>query len=328
MLLKPLCMQMLRRHVKPWTARQRSVLATCIRRSLPSEYPFLFLVSYSDDRRRRIRALRLAAAIHLLQTSTFVVDDVLDGGERRYSLPSVQSRFGVPTAVASGLVLHSVALTSFYEVAREMRLRDTGDAVGALLRIIEGVYRGQWLDVQPVRAKDASLIRYKLIIDHTTSNFLGGVARCGAVLGQRAKTEVAALESFGRLYGRALQVVDDIADIRDQPSDTGKDFATDLRRKRLRLPTLLALRDGPPNCRRAIRNYLADGRAAPDKFVALVGKIRSSGAIETSNQIALRMLRDALKAISNIRDPRTQRELEFMVGSLGIDGGVLDGLGG
>jgi len=209
-----------------------------------------------------------------------------------------------------------------------MRLADTDDALGALLRVIEGVYRGQWFDVQPARAKDASLFHYKLIIDHTTSDFLGGVARCGAVLGQRSEPEVAALELFGRLYGRALQVVDDIADIRDQPSDSGKDFATDLRRKRLRLPTLLALRDGPPTCRRALRNYLENGRATPERIVTLVGKIRSSGAIARSNQIALRMLRDALKAISDVHNRRIQRELEFMVGALPTDGGLLDDFGG
>jgi geranylgeranyl pyrophosphate synthase len=324
-LLMPLCTQMLRRHVGPWTIRQRSVLASCLRESLPSDYAFLFLISYSDDLRRRARALRLVAAIHLLQTSTLIVDDVLDGAKRRFHLPSVQSRFGVPTAVASGFILHSIALTSLYEIAKGMRLSETDDALGSLLRTIEGVYKGQWFDVQPDRARDASLFHYKLIIDHTTSDFLGGLARCGAVLGNRSRREVATLEKFGRLYGRALQVMDDIADVRDQPSDTGKDFATDLRRKRLRLPTLLALRDGPPSCRRALRNYLAHGEAASKTISALVGEIRSSGAIARSNQIALHALREALNAISDIRSTRIQRELEFMVGSLAADGGLLDG---
>jgi heptaprenyl diphosphate synthase len=205
-----------------------------------------------------------------------------------------------------------------------MRLAETDDALRALLRTIEGVYQGQWFDVQPDRARDASLFHYRLIIDHTTSDFFGGLARCGAVLGQRSAREVAALELFGRLYGRTLQVVDDIADVRDQPSDTGKDFATDLRRKRLRLPTLLALRDGPPTCRRALRNYLAHGEAAPQRIEALVDEIKSSGAIARSNQIALRTLREAMNAISDIRRTRTKRELEFMVGALAIDGGLLD----
>src|ERR1043165_4041823 len=49
----------------------------------PTEYPFLFRYSYAEGEQDGQKITALAAAVHLLQTSTFVIDDIFDSSEAR-----------------------------------------------------------------------------------------------------------------------------------------------------------------------------------------------------------------------------------------------------
>ena len=51
-----------------------------VRRHTPSDYPFLFRYAASRTEEDGATVKNLAAAVHLLQSSTIITDDILDAG--------------------------------------------------------------------------------------------------------------------------------------------------------------------------------------------------------------------------------------------------------
>src|SRR5437867_3047483 len=68
--------QIVHKAITPRDAYLRSLVDLALSNQTPTEYPFVFMYSYSGDQDKYATVEKLAAAVHLLQTSTFVIDDV------------------------------------------------------------------------------------------------------------------------------------------------------------------------------------------------------------------------------------------------------------
>lgn len=275
-----------------------------LRDQTATEYPYIFRNSFLGREPPSDVMDALAAAIHLLQTSTFVIDDVFDNSDERNGNPTVRAYAGADVAIVVGQILQAIAFSALAGTA-QARFPARSSAITALSDAVTLVYRGQYRDLRYSADLRTSRSAYYRTIDLTTASLFAGVARCGALFAGRSSREIAALTSFGHAYGMALQVTDDILDVTDEA--TGKTFGMDLRCRRMRLPFIIAIEKATPRDRATLRSFVAGAGHDVRKIRSIAGIIHRSGAISDALLIAQRYearCRASLTALS----PSPQRD--------------------
>ena len=100
------------------------------------------------------------------------------------------------------------------------------------------------------------------------------------------------------------------------PDRTGKEFAVDLKGRKMRLPVLLALRMAAPSARRRIRGFLVGRSSPPPLLKEVVHDIRDSGALEECTAIARSHIARAKRSLASAADGVCRGALTWLAGSL------------
>ncbi|MBZ9593816.1 polyprenyl synthetase family protein [Streptomyces erythrochromogenes] len=205
-----------------------------------------------DDGATAVAALRLGAALELLQTCALVHDDVMDGSTLRRGRPALHAdvrdrygssasparaaRFGEAAAILAGDLALAWADDVVAETALDPR---TATAVRRLWSDMRTeMVAGQFLDLRGqltgTRSRPEALRAARL------KSALYSVERplaLGAVVAGADDRTIRALCSTGRCVGLAFQLRDDLDDVFGDPRRTGKSCGGDIREGK---PTYLA----------------------------------------------------------------------------------------
>jgi geranylgeranyl pyrophosphate synthase len=307
--------QLLRREFHRQDPAIAGIMRFILRKQIASEYPFVFTYSFCRRDSDGARVRRLAAAVHLLQSSGFVTDDIFDDSATRYGQAAVHVRYGVSNAVIAAVLMQSVAGKVVFEELERGRFRNQMQVADIFNQITLDLYRGQFLDVH--NSGDLKLPRreYDRTIALGVGNYFANVAKCGALLAGKGRLEVARLERYGYHYGMALFITDDIVDF--QPSsETGKDFAADLRNRRMRLPVILALRLASARDAAFLRGLYRKTRPEARAVRRAAGILRRSGALEACKHEAERHISRALEALRGLRRTTPVARLRWLAETL------------
>jgi geranylgeranyl pyrophosphate synthase len=276
----------------------------------PSEYPFIFRLAYELNGRRFRPVLRIAAAIHLLQRSTFLFDDILDMSGKRADVRTTCAEFGINNAIIVGQVLQSIAVSEIASESARWRLPNRMLCLGLLMLAMAEVYKGQYLDVRHSGQPSVTPREYYQTIFLTTGQLLGRVALAGALLSNLSSSEQRSLYTYGKSYGMALQVCDDIIDVTFGSKDTGKDFGADIRMRRMRLPLIFALRMATTGQKLAFERYLTRS-SVPDRHEVrrIARAIINCGATERCREVMRGFVNEALESLRCLRESESRRYL-------------------
>ncbi len=150
------------------------------------------------------------------------------------------------------------------------------------------VYAGQYLDDRYSGVLVPTVQQYLQMIELTTGAFIGTVAAAGGALGSCSAKQQEALYQFGRHYGLALQMYDDVSDLTDPRTETGKPLGGDIRAGRWRLPALLAARRSPLVRRALTRAFqrVATKKMPRATLVRCINLIRRADGIEDARRMA------------------------------------------
>jgi len=286
-----------------------------LRHHTPSGYPFVLKYAFCRRERDGARILNIAAAVHLLQQSSFLTDDIFDRGELRYGILPVYLQYDVNRAIIAAELLQGIALRCVGEELARGGLRN-GAAVFQLLNqiLVEG-YAGQYLDLFHSARPSVTVREYYRMIALGAGRAFQNVARCGALLAGKPEREVRSLGRFGYGYGMALFIIDDIVDLLPA-ARTGKTFAGDLKGRRMHLPLLLALRLGNRTQKQMLHRFLAKSAARRPRVEQVVAVIHETGALEASQRIARRYLHEALRSLKKLPQGVTADRLRWLAGRL------------
>jgi heptaprenyl diphosphate synthase len=160
-------------------------------------------------------------------------DDVIDEAGTRHGVDSVNARWGNLRAILSGDFL----LARASELAAAL-----GTDIAALLaatigRLCEGELRELQVAYQVERTDDD----YLAAVEGKTAALYATSCRIGGMISGLPADQVEALGSFGRHYGLAFQVVDDILDVVARGDDLGKPAGHDIAEGIYTQPVLRAL---------------------------------------------------------------------------------------
>jgi len=184
------------------------------------------------------RHRRLAEITEMIHTASLVHDDVVDESEMRRGVPTVHSRFGNGVAVLAGDFLF--AQSSWY-----LANLDNLEVVKLLSEVIKDFAEGEIQ--QGLNRFDTSLSidAYLEKSYYKTASLIANSAKAAGLLSGTPTSVAENLYHYGRHFGLAFQIVDDILDFTGSLEALGKPAGSDLKSGNLTAPVLYALEEKP-----------------------------------------------------------------------------------
>ena len=233
------------------------------------------------------RALAAAVAVELVQIGSLVHDDIFDNAETRRGTPTINALEGQNQALLAGTYL--MARAGAEAAAAGQRIAsDVADTVARLCI-------GQTTETQHLFDFGQEIGRYLFPIEAKTAALFACSCRVGALCASLPDQHVRRFGEFGRAFGMAFQLIDDVLDLIGDPERLGKPVGADLRSGVLTMPALLALADSTGGDLRALllRRQSADLAQASRMIL-------NSGRVEEVIEIARRYAAESAHAITEI----------------------------
>ncbi|MGH9149762.1 MAG: polyprenyl synthetase family protein, partial [Acidimicrobiales bacterium] len=262
-----------------------------IRRSTAAADPFLTQVAghLVDAGGKRLRpALTITAAlaggatvtdevvmggvsVELVHLGSLYHDDVMDEADVRRNVESVNRRWGNLVAILAGDFL----LARASEIAASLG----NEVAGLLANTIGRLCEGQVGELQTAFDVGRSETAYLASIEGKTASLMASACRIGGIVAGLPRTWTDALTSFGRAFGMAFQIRDDVLDVVGTEEGLGKPAGQDLVEGTYTLPVIRAL--ARPAVEAELAPLLGRPLGAPerDKARAIV---RDSGGVESA----------------------------------------------
>lgn len=178
----------------------------------------------------------VAAGIELMHLGTLHHDDIVDESPTRRGHPTVAAQWGNRAALFAGTFLLSRG-TELIAMAGDAAARAAAACAAEL-------WRGQTRELVSVFRVDRTQQEYLNVIGRKTGALFGLAGRVGALAGCAPAEAAEAHERFGRTWGTAFQLADDLADFTSTPLRLGKPVSADVRAGIYTLPVILALASG------------------------------------------------------------------------------------
>ncbi|WP_406237297.1 polyprenyl synthetase family protein [Nocardia sp. NBC_01009] len=257
--------------------------------------PTLTLLSYylltgpaapADD-----RVVRAAAAVELLHLGSLYHDDVIDHADQRRGRPSANTVWGSHMAVLGGDCVTSSGGRILIELGQREGL------AGAIAG--EQMCAGMVIEAADQYVASRSEQSYLDAIDGKTAALLSLACRVGAMQAGRSDEHEQTLAGFGRHFGLAYQLYDDILDLTSTADEMGKPVNADLPEGIYTLPVIrAAVRDR--SLARLLRRAMTGEQAARARELVI-----DSGAVEEAQAMAEEFMDQAAGQLAAVAvDPR------------------------
>jgi geranylgeranyl diphosphate synthase type II len=225
-------------------------------------------------------ALPAACAVEMVHTYSLIHDDLpaMDDDDLRRGLPTCHKKFGEALAILAGDAL----LTLAFEVIAEgyppataaACCRELARGAGAA-----GMVGGQVDDLaMESRAGAGTLDELEFLHARKTGALFRAALRMGVWVAQGERTGGAdprtleMFDAYGRAFGLAFQITDDLLDVQSSAEQTGKRVGKDAARGKLTYPGFLGAAESRQRARRLAReaqDVLAPLGPAGERLAAL-----------------------------------------------------------
>lgn len=255
--------------------------------------------------------VEVAAVTEMIHVATLLHDDVIDDSELRRGKRTVKAQLGNKISVLSGDYLLAQASV---KLARLENPR----LVSIFAHVLADLCDGEVEQLHTSYTLNPSWDSYyKKTICKTATLFSAGCESAGVLAGL-PEARIQQLKAYGRNFGIAFQIVDDLLDYTATEAEMGKPVLDDLRNGLMNAPVLLALEsdrlDEP--AREALR---ADIRAlfeAPSE--PLIARIREAldqaEALPRTRALAEQYVQEACRALDFVAPSPEKQALEALVG--------------
>ncbi|GIU84788.1 MAG: geranylgeranyl pyrophosphate synthase [Acidimicrobiales bacterium] len=245
-----------------------------------------------------------AVSVELVHLGSLYHDDVMDDAVTRRRVESVNARWGNLRAILAGDFL----LARASELAAGLGDGIAGMLAGTIARLCEGQIR----ELQDAFNVDRTEQGYFRSIEGKTASLFETSLRVGAMVSRLPPGEVESLGAFGRAFGMAFQVVDDILDVVASEEELGKPAGNDLVEGVYTLPVIRALSretDG------SLRSLLGRPLTTEERDQARI-LIRESGVISDCLDVARKHVELARAHLSRVVDGPVRKALEDTAAAL------------
>lgn len=195
---------------------------------------------------RRRALLPFACAVEMIHTYSLIHDDLpaMDDDLLRRGKPTAHRVFGEGMAILAGDAL----LTEAFRVMAAVRERGGDDAPSTVVAIgtiaaaagMRGMVGGQVADLEQ-EGREAGLDAVREIHRRKTGALMEAAVRVGALVAGAPSRVRTGLVHYGRSFGLAFQIADDLRDARASTAETGKVARRDRERGKATYPAVLGV---------------------------------------------------------------------------------------
>jgi heptaprenyl diphosphate synthase len=233
------------------------------------------------------RVVAAAVAVELVQVGSLVHDDIFDGAETRRGTPTINAVEGQNHALLAGTYLMAraaaEAATAGPQVATDVA------------RTVALLCLGQATETQHLFDVGQAIDQYLFTIEAKTAALFACSCRVGALSAALPDVHVDSFGEFGRNFGMAFQLIDDVLDLTGDARRLGKPIGADMRSGVLTMPALLELAEPSGGDLRTLllRRHEADLQQASRMIV-------NSGKIDAVIDVARQYADEAAEAIAEV----------------------------
>ena len=174
------------------------------------------------------RAISAAVAVELVQIGSLVHDDIFDNAETRRGMPTINARGRSERSASSGDLPDGTSGRRSRGAGN--KLHQTSPDSVALLCV------GQTTETQHLFDIGQEIDRYLFTIGAKTAALFSCSCRVGALCAGCRTNMSTAFGEFGRTFGMAFQLIDDVLDLIGDPERLGKPVGADMRSGVLTMP--------------------------------------------------------------------------------------------
>ena len=180
------------------------------------------------------QTVETSAVAEMIHVATLLHDDVIDNSELRRGKRTVSAQWGNKISVLSGDYLLAQASVKLSKL-------DNTRLVSIFAHVLADLCDGEVEQLQSSFTLEPSWDSYyRKTICKTASLFSAGCEAAG-VINQLPESQIQALKTYGRNFGIAFQIMDDLLDYTATEAEMGKPVLDDLRNGLMNAPILLAL---------------------------------------------------------------------------------------
>jgi geranylgeranyl diphosphate synthase type II len=212
--------------------------------------PALVLMSAQAAGGDERAAMPAACAVEMIHAYSLVHDDLpsMDDDDLRRGLPACHKKFGEASAILAGDALLTLA---FQTLAEGFPPRTAAASCAELARAAgaAGMVGGQALDLAWEQQGGAGMADLEQVHGMKTGALFGGCMRLGLLTAQGERPAgpdpdfCRAFDDYGRYFGQAFQITDDILDCTSTADESGKRVGKDASRGKLTYPALLGIEE-------------------------------------------------------------------------------------
>ena len=235
-------------------------------------------------------AIDTATAAELFHTATLLHDDVLDEANLRRGREAVNAKWGMRHAVLLG----------DYLLSRSFRLLRGTDSMQILASFIEtALDLAEGALTEQIHKDDLALNEevYLSIIVQKTASFFSTCAGSGAMLAGTSDDNMKILREFGRNFGMAFQITDDIMDVVSDESTMGKPRGQDILEGHLTLPLIKYFEKNSPHIP---AKKLSELKLDDPEFIKIMEGLNRDGALSYSYTKADDFIRASLASLDRL----------------------------
>ena len=261
----------------------------------------------------RIRDLAISA--ELVHAATLLHDDVIDEGSERRGAPAARMVFGNSASILAGDYLLIEALGRVQSAGEGFPGREA--LLSTLLDTIREMVAAEAEQLERRGRFDPSRAAYLRIIEGKTASLFRWALQAGAVAAEKPESLIQSLGKVGLAIGMAFQLVDDLLDLEGDPEEFGKDLFADLEQGKLTWPVIVACEQDPEIEAHVKMLYSSsqEGTLESDDLIKLVHRIRDTGALEATREMARTQQQIAQEELSGVPDGLARRALETVIGA-------------
>ncbi|MDD1684524.1 MAG: polyprenyl synthetase family protein [Methanoregula sp.] len=248
--------------------------------------------------------LHAALALEVTHTFTLIHDDIMDDDSLRRGVPTVHTKWDMPTGILAGDVLYARAFEHLCmaKAKDEAKVR----AASMLAKACADICEGQHMDMSFEHRSDVTEGEYMEMVRKKTGVLYAAAAGIGAVLAGGNAVQVKALYNFGLNTGVAFQIQDDLIDLLTPAEKSGKDQASDLREGKQTLLMIKAQKKGLDLTKYRRELSKADINAA-------IRELTGAGVIDEVKSVARQLVADSTRQLS-VLPASDERQLLLDIG--------------
>jgi heptaprenyl diphosphate synthase len=233
------------------------------------------------------RVVAAAAAVELVQVGSLVHDDIFDEALTRRGTPTINAVEGNNEALFAGTYLLALAASEAASAGKEV--------AGEVARTVAELSVGQAKETQHLFDTKQGVDQYLSNINGKTAALFACSCRVGALCAGLPLDVVKQLGDFGRNFGMAFQILDDVLDLIADPDLLGKPVGSDIPSGVLTMPVLLELEGHNGGDMRMLLN-----RRTPADLEQAKRMVIKSGRIEEATDLARKYADAAAAAIGSV----------------------------